>query len=140
MSAPGRKISVAKVAKNTDEKSKKVVYQKTILRWPWWRRIRIYKKIAMLMLSDEIGFSRAQTLSQQKIIDLAVAYRLGLKIEEVPESPVSENDESAFMSTMENSLHKQALEAVHIEKMAGNKQASFNLWVGKAVDDYLDTI
>lgn len=139
MAAPGRKISVAKIAKEEGYGTKKK-YQKTILRWPWWRRIRIYKKIAMLMLSDEIGFSRAQTLSQQKIIDLAIASRLGLPIIEEPETPISENEESAFMAQIEESLHKHVLEAVHQEKIAGNPKASLNLWIAKAVDDYLDVI
>jgi hypothetical protein len=67
----GRKIKVAKLPDEKESDGKKPEYQKTILRWPWWRRIKVYKKIAMLMLSDEIGFSRAQTL-------YAKSYKFGL--------------------------------------------------------------
>lgn len=136
----GRKISVAKLPNDSEISGKKPEYAKTILRWPWWRRIKVYKKIATMMLNDEIGFSRAQTLSLQKIINLACADSLGLPIIEEPEAPISENDETAFMQVFDKDLHKKILNAVHDEKMAGNSKASLNLWVQKAVDDYLEKI
>lgn len=136
----GRKIKVAKLPDEKESDGKKPEYQKTILRWPWWRRIKVYKKIAMLMLSDEIGFSRAQTLSMQKVISLACADKLGLPIIEEPEATISENDEIAFMQIFDKDLHKKILNAVHEEKMNGNTRASLNLWVQAAVDDYLEKL
>lgn len=130
-----REIKVSKIDTKKDNKNKK---SKTILRWPWWLRVRIYKKIATLMLTDEIGFARAQTLSLQKVIDLAVADKLGLSIVSEPESIISDNDITKFMWTPNEDLYLLVDKHVHDEKMAGNRRASINNFTKEAVLEYLE--
>ncbi|MFZ2539306.1 MAG: hypothetical protein WAX04_10445 [Oscillospiraceae bacterium] len=122
-----------------DEEGKVVKPKPTTLRWPMYYRMKVYKKIALMVLADKTGYTNDTMLSFQDIVNVCCAKKINYHFDELATELKDEHEIVDFIQLFPKDLHPAIMDYVQNQKRL-NRGYSMNTFTLQAIDEYIDEI